>query len=49
MIVDSQEDNITFYRNSFIQDIEPLDQSALTKQYKECIQTDKGIWSKEYP
>jgi len=38
MIVDSQEDNITFYRKSFIQNIEPLDQSALTKQYKKLFE-----------
>ena len=38
MIVDSQEDNITFYRKSFIQNIEPLDQSALIKQYKKLFE-----------
>lgn len=38
MIVDSQEDNITFYRKSFIQDMEPLDQSSITKQYKKLFE-----------
>lgn len=38
MIVDSQEDNITFYRKSFLQNIEPLDQSALIKQYKKLFE-----------
>ena len=38
MIVDSQEDNITFYNKSFIQDMEPLDQSAMTKQYKKLFE-----------
>ncbi|MGB8492199.1 MAG: hypothetical protein WCE64_14170 [Bacteroidales bacterium] len=33
MIVDSKEDNITFYRKSFLQDKEPLDENALKKQF----------------
>jgi hypothetical protein len=34
MIVDSKEDNVSFYRKSFLQDKEPLDESVLIKQFK---------------
>jgi hypothetical protein len=37
MIVDSKEDNVAFYRKSFKQDLEPLDQLVLTKQYKKIF------------
>ena len=37
MIVDSKEDNIAFYRKSFLQDKEPLDESVLTKQIKDIF------------
>lgn len=38
MIVDSKEDNVAFYRKSFKQDLEPLDQSVLTNQYKKIFE-----------
>jgi hypothetical protein len=38
MIVDSKEDNVAFYRKSFKQDMEPLDQLVLTKQYKKIFE-----------
>jgi hypothetical protein len=38
MIVDSKEDNVAFYRKSFKQDLEPLDQSVLTSQYKKIFE-----------
>ncbi|NLA48652.1 MAG: hypothetical protein GX876_04220 [Bacteroidales bacterium] len=37
MIVDSQENNVAFYRKSFLQDKEPLDQSVLTDQYEKIF------------
>jgi hypothetical protein len=37
MIVDSKEDNVAFYRKSFLQDKEPLDESVLTKQIKDIF------------
>ena len=38
MIVDSKEDNITFYRKSFLQDKEPLDESVLIKQFNNVFE-----------
>ena len=38
MIVDSKEDNVAFYRKSFKQNMEPLDQSVLTNQYKKIFE-----------
>jgi len=38
MIVDSKEDNVAFYRKSFKQDLEPLDQEVLTNQYKKIFE-----------
>jgi hypothetical protein len=43
MIVDSQEDNIAFFRKSFLQDMEPLDESVLTKQFKKIF--DGYFWT----
>ncbi|HAX93769.1 MAG TPA: hypothetical protein DCY25_07475, partial [Bacteroidales bacterium] len=37
MIVDSREDNVAFYRKSFLQDKEPLDQSVLADQYEKIF------------
>jgi hypothetical protein len=37
MIVDSKENNITFFRKSFLQDMEPLDETGLTKQIKKIF------------
>ena len=37
MIVDSKEDNITFFRKSYLQDKEPLDENVLTKQFKDIF------------
>ncbi len=34
IIVDSQNNNVAFYRRSFLQDKEPLDENVLTKQFK---------------
>lgn len=38
MIVDSKEDNVAFYRKSFKQNMEPLDQSVLANQYKKIFE-----------
>lgn len=38
MIVDSQEDNIAFFRKSFQQSKEPLDQKVLTSQYNKIFE-----------
>ena len=38
MVVDSKEDNVAFYRKSFKQDLEPLDQSVVTNQYKKIFE-----------
>ena len=38
MIADSREDNIAFYRKSFIQDKEPLDQTVLTGQLNKIFE-----------
>jgi hypothetical protein len=38
MIVDSKEDNVAFYRKSFLQDAEPLNETVLTKQYKKLFE-----------
>ena len=45
MIVDSKEDNVAFYRKSFKQDLEPLDQSVLTNQYKTIF--EGYFWSQK--
>ncbi len=37
MIVDSKEDNIAFFRKSTKQNVEPLEQSVLTDQYKDIF------------
>lgn len=37
MIVDSKDDNIAFFRKSFLPDREPLDPTVLTKQYKKIF------------
>jgi hypothetical protein len=37
MIVDSKEDNISFFRKSYLQDKEPLDENVLTKQFKDIF------------
>lgn len=37
MIVDSQEDNISFFRKSYLQDKEPLDENVLTKQFTDIF------------
>lgn len=37
MIVDSKDDNIAFFRKSFLPDREPLDPLVLTKQYKKIF------------
>ena len=44
MIVDSEEDNIAFFRKSFIQNKEPLDQSVLESQYRKIF--DGYFWTK---
>jgi hypothetical protein len=38
MIADSKENNIAFFRKSFIQDMEPLDESGMTKQFKKIFE-----------
>jgi len=38
MIVDSEEDNIAFFKKSFLQDKEPLDESVLIKQFKKIFE-----------
>lgn len=38
MIVDSKEDNVAFFRKSFLQDKEPLDESVLIKQIKKIFE-----------
>ena len=43
MIVDSKEDNVAFFRKSFLQDMEPLDESVLTKQFKKIF--DEYFWT----
>ncbi len=37
MIVDSKENNISFYRKSFLQNKEPLDENVLTKQFRDIF------------
>jgi len=37
MIVDSKQDNVSFFRKSFLQDKEPLDESILVKQYRDIF------------
>jgi len=37
MIVDSKEDNISFFRKSYLQDKEPLDETVLAKQFKDIF------------
>jgi hypothetical protein len=41
MIVDANEDNIAFYRKSFLQN-EPLDEKGLARQFKDIF--DKYFW-----
>jgi hypothetical protein len=43
MIVDSKENNVAFFRKSFLQDMEPLDESGLTKQFKKIF--DGYFWT----
>jgi hypothetical protein len=38
MILDSKEDNVSFYRKAYNPDFEPLDQSMLKKQYKKIFE-----------
>jgi hypothetical protein len=38
MIVDSDKNNVAFYRKSFLQDGEPLDKSILAKQYSKIFE-----------
>lgn len=38
MIVDSKDDNIAFFKKSFLQDKEPLDESVLMKQFKKIFE-----------
>ncbi len=38
MIVDAQENNISFFRKSSLQDKEPLDENILTKQFKDVFE-----------
>ena len=38
MIVDSKEDNISFYRKSYLQDNEPLDESVLINQFNNVFE-----------
>jgi hypothetical protein len=45
MIVDSKEDNVAFYRKSFKQDLEPIDQSVLTSQYNKIF--EGYFWTKK--
>ena len=45
MIVDSKEDNVAFYRKSYKQDMEPLDQAVLTNQYKKIF--EGYFWTKK--
>lgn len=45
MIADSKEDNVAFFRKSYMKDIEPLDQAVLTKQYKKLF--DGYFWNSE--
>jgi hypothetical protein len=43
MILDSKENNVAFYRKSYKQNMEPLDQSVLTNQYKKIF--DGYFWT----
>jgi len=45
MIADSQENNIAFYRKSFLQNKEPLDQEVLKSQYKKIF--EDYFWTKK--
>lgn len=38
MVVDSKEDNIAFFRKSFLQDLEPVDPGVLSKQYHKLFE-----------
>jgi len=38
IIVDSMEKNIAFYRKSFVQDMEPLDEAAVTRQFRKIFE-----------
>ena len=37
LIVDSKENNVSFFRKSFLQDKEPLDGNVLTRQFKDLF------------
>ena len=37
MIADSKENNVAFFRKSYLQDKEPLDEAVLTKQFKDIF------------
>jgi hypothetical protein len=43
MIVDSKDNNVAFFRKSFLQDMEPLDESGMTKQFKNIF--DGYFWN----
>ena len=43
MIVDLKENNVAFYRKSFLRDMEPLDKATLTKQYMKMF--DGYFWN----
>lgn len=45
MIADSKEDNVAFFRKSFLQDMEPLDESVVTKQFKKIF--DGYFWTSD--
>ncbi len=38
MIVDSEKNNVAFYRKSYLQDAEPVDKSILEKQYSKIFE-----------
>jgi hypothetical protein len=44
MIVDAKENNIAFFRKSFLQDKEPLDKNVLTKQIQKIF--ENYFWMK---
>ena len=38
MIVDSRDNNVAFFRKSYLQDREPIDESVLVKQYNKIFE-----------
>lgn len=46
MIVDAKENNIAFFRKSFMQDKDPLDKEILTMQINKIF--ENYFWTKEY-